>query len=84
MGFLTIHISRPECGVDSEQSLYYSCVHELAITVCFNFIGTTEAELDPALSDLLFPVLQNEHRVSLPNTRPDHYFEPRFMSLLLV
>jgi hypothetical protein len=48
----------------------------------FNFIGATEAELDPALSELLFPVLQNEHQVSLPITRPDHYFEPRFMSFI--
>ena len=84
MGFLTVHISRPEYSVDPEQSLYYSCVHELTIIVCSNFICATETELDPALSDLLFPVLQDDDQVSRPNSRPDHYFEPRFMSLLLI
>ena len=84
MVFLTNHISRSEDGVESEQSLYYSCMHKMTITVCFNFIGATEAELDLALSDLLYPVLRDDHQISLPNTRPDHYFGLRFMLLLLI
>jgi hypothetical protein len=84
MVFLTNHISEHEYGVDSEQSLYYSYVHEMTITVCFNFIGVTEGELDTALWQLLFPVLRNDHQVSQPNTRPDHYFGLRFMLLLLI
>ena len=84
MGFLTSHISKPEYGVESEQSLYYSCMHKMTITVCFILIGAAEAELDLALSDLLFSVFRDDHHISLPNTRPDHYCRLRFMLLLLL
>ena len=36
-------------------------MHKMTITVCFNLIGATEAELDVALSDLLFPVFRDDH-----------------------
>ena len=65
--------------MESEQSLYYSCMHKMTITVCFNFIGANEAKLDLALPDLLYPVLRDDHQLSLPNTRPDHYFGLRFV-----
>ena len=54
------------------------------ITVCFNFTGATEAELQPASSDLLFRVLRDDTQVSLLNSIPDHYFGLRFMFLPVV
>ena len=78
------NILGPEYAVNPEQSLYYSYLHERTNTVCFNFIGAAEAELQPASSDLLFPVLQDDLQVSLPNSVPDHYFGLRFKLLLVI
>ena len=35
----------------------------MTITAYFNFIGATEVRLDFAISDLLFPVLQDDHEI---------------------
>ena len=73
-GCFSSYISRAEHAVNSEQTSYYSFVHKMTVAACFNFIGATKADLQTALLDLLFPPLQDDHQVSLPNSIPDRFF----------
>ena len=83
-GSFSSYISRPEHAVNSEQTSYYSFVHKMTVAACFNFIGATKADLQTALLDLLFPPLQDDHQVSLPNSIPDRFFGLRFTLLLVI
>jgi len=42
--YLSNHISVSEYAINPGQSLYYSYVHEITITACFNLVGASEAE----------------------------------------